>query len=42
MKKMSPAEAREFLLTGTRNGVPGELLIRVTITKIVAQKELAA
>ncbi len=27
---------------GERNGVPGELLIRVSITKIVAQKELAA
>ncbi len=26
---------------GERNSVPGELLIRVTITKIVAQKELA-
>ncbi len=27
---------------GKRNGVPGKLLIRVTITKIVAQKEIAA
>ncbi|HID51411.1 MAG TPA: PPOX class F420-dependent oxidoreductase [Anaerolineae bacterium] len=27
---------------GERNGVPCELLIRVTITKIVAQKEIAA
>lgn len=27
---------------GERNGVPGELLVRVTITKIVAQKEVAA
>ncbi|HFE66530.1 MAG TPA: PPOX class F420-dependent oxidoreductase [Chloroflexi bacterium] len=27
---------------GERNGIPGELLIRVSITKIVAQKEIAA
>jgi hypothetical protein len=27
---------------GKRNGVPGELLVRVKVNKIVAQKELAA
>ena len=27
---------------GERNGVPGELLVRVKVNKIVAQKELAA
>ena len=36
---MGPDQAEAF---GARNGVPGELLVRVKVNKIVAQKELAA
>ncbi len=36
---MGAGRAEEF---GTRNGVPGELLVRVRITKVVAVRDLAA
>jgi PPOX class probable F420-dependent enzyme len=36
---MGADQAKAF---GKRNGVPGELLVRVKVNKIVAQKELAA
>ncbi|MFF0156855.1 PPOX class F420-dependent oxidoreductase [Streptomyces sp. NPDC005263] len=35
---MGEERAEEF---GARNGVPGELLVRVTIDKVLAQKDLA-
>jgi PPOX class probable F420-dependent enzyme len=35
---MGPARAEEF---GARNGVPGELLARLRITKVVAQNEVS-
>ncbi|MFF7473163.1 TIGR03618 family F420-dependent PPOX class oxidoreductase [Streptomyces sp. NPDC008092] len=34
---MGPERAEEF---GARNGVPGELLVRVTVEKVVALKDL--
>ncbi|MFJ9347965.1 PPOX class F420-dependent oxidoreductase [Streptomyces sp. NPDC101237] len=36
---MGEDRAEEF---GARNGVPGELLVRVTVEKVVAMKDLAA
>lgn len=36
---MGEERAEEF---GERNGVPGELLVRIKVDKIIAQKELAA
>jgi PPOX class probable F420-dependent enzyme len=36
---MGPDRAAEF---GARNGVPGELLVRLRITKVVAQSDVAA
>jgi hypothetical protein len=35
---MGEDRAEEF---GARNGVPGELLVRVTVDKVVAQKAVA-
>jgi hypothetical protein len=36
---MGAERAEEF---GVRNGVPGELLVRLRITKVVAQSDVAA
>jgi hypothetical protein len=45
---MTPDERREFLLEGTRatefgarNAVPGELVVRITPTHIVARADIA-
>jgi hypothetical protein len=35
---MGEERAEEF---GARNGVPGELLVRVTVDKVLAQKSVA-
>ena len=35
---MGPAQAEEY---GKRNGVPGELLVRITPIKVVAQRNIA-
>jgi PPOX class probable F420-dependent enzyme len=35
---MGPERAEEY---GARNGVPGELLVRVTPTKVIAEKDIA-
>jgi PPOX class probable F420-dependent enzyme len=35
---MGPARATEF---GARNGVPGELVVRVTPSRVVAQRDIA-
>lgn len=35
---MGEDRAEEF---GARNGVPGELLVRVTVEKVLAQKDIA-
>lgn len=41
MRSMSREEAVGFLLSGTRNGVPGEVVVRLHIEKIIAKDDIA-